>query len=87
MPKVTKADVIEEAATQLMKVLQGEIPANIKKTDKEHLTHLASMFLTTAKNTSNIYADGKPSQYNPETRVEQDGTATTKQGGASKGET
>ena len=44
MQTITKADAIVEAATQLAKVLQGEIPANIGKNNAAQLTHLVNIF-------------------------------------------
>ena len=44
MPKIINADAIVVTATQLAKVLQGEIPANIGKNNAAQLTHLVNIF-------------------------------------------
>ena len=49
---MTKADAIVAASTQLIKVLQDEMPKNIGEQKKEQLIRLASIFHTVAKNTS-----------------------------------
>ena len=44
MSEITEADAVVVAVTQLAKVLQGEIPANIGKHSTVELTQLVNIF-------------------------------------------
>ena len=48
VPTITKADAIVVASTKLVKVLQGEIPANIRDQEKKQLIRLATIIYAAA---------------------------------------
>ena len=57
VPVFTKADATVATVTQLVKVIQDEVPTNMGETEKEQLTKLTTIFNTVAKKITIIEAD------------------------------